>query len=94
MSKTRAEAGQPAAASELNKSPIGIRTASAARAEEACREWIEKLSIRPANKQEAFAQAQDAVKRIGSLSEKAFERAWEIAAPQEWRKPGRRKKQK
>jgi len=78
-------------ASELEAISAGIRTNRAAAAEDACRGWIEELKARPI-KNEAFVQAQAAVKEIGLLSRKAFERAWANSAPADWKHGGRRRK--
>jgi hypothetical protein len=69
----------------------GYRTNKAGAAEEACRQWIAGLNERPTNKEAAFDQARAAVKEIGPLTGKAFERAWASTAPAEWRRGGRRK---
>jgi hypothetical protein len=69
----------------------GIRTVSDETAEGACGEWIAGLPERPRNKETAFADAKDAVANIGTLSYKAFERAWATNARDDWKKPGRRK---
>lgn len=72
--------------------PSGIRTTSAATAEDACRKWLAGLKKRPKNKDTAFADAQAAVANVGSLSRKAFDRAWPASVPLEWLKAGRRSK--
>jgi len=84
----------------VRPAPVGIRPASrgiirtnkAEAAEEACREWIAGLTERPANKDAAFAEAQDAVKQTGPLSRKAFERAWASVVGANWKRGGRRNK--
>jgi hypothetical protein len=84
---------EPAAeASETQASPSGIRTNKAEAAEEACRQWILQLADRPANKDAAFETAKKAVESIGTLSRKAFERAWTVEAPAKWKRPGVRRK--
>jgi hypothetical protein len=69
----------------------GIRTTLEEKAEDACRKWIAQLTERPPNKKTAFEMARDAVKPIGQLSYKAFDRAWATEAPSAWKKGGRRK---
>jgi hypothetical protein len=69
----------------------GTRTNRALAAEEACRQWIAGLKER-LTKDTAFVRAQDAVKEIGPLSRKAFERAWAGSAPADWKRGGRHKK--
>lgn len=76
--------------------PSGIRMKSAANAEEACVTWIRErvkdcllgLSTPPRDKPTAKEEAREVVLKIGKLSDKAFERAWAIAAPAEWKKAG------
>jgi hypothetical protein len=70
--------------------PTGIRTNRQQQAETACEEWIKAQSQRPANKDKAFEAAKRAVKAIGPLSRKAFDRAWARAAPNAWKEPGAR----
>jgi hypothetical protein len=82
----------PTTDSDSSEPPAGIRTNKAAAAEQACRQWIAGLKERPANTDEAFAQARAAVAHIGPLSGRAFERAWARKAPVDWRLGGRRKK--
>jgi hypothetical protein len=72
------------------QSPSGIRTTTAAHAEQECEEWIATLTERPINKDLAFEAAQKAVGN--NLNRKAFERAWAKVAPSEWKAAGRRKK--
>ena len=72
--------------------PSGIQIIRAVDAEGACRDWIANLNERPANKDEAFAEARAAVAGIGPLSRKAFDRAWAAAAPVQWQSAGRRRK--
>jgi hypothetical protein len=79
-------------ASEEN-TPSGIRTNRAAAAEQACGRFISDLTERPANKDTAFKDAKTAVKSIGQLSRKAFERQWAINIRSEWKKAGSRKKE-
>jgi hypothetical protein len=71
--------------------PSGISTNRAKNAEEACLQWLKALTKRPPNKDVAYADAQIAVKDIGPLSRKAFERVWPSAVPIAWLKAGRRK---
>lgn len=80
-----------AATNEEPISPSGTRTNKAEAAEEACRQWLGSLSKRPASKDAAFAQAQAAVKEIGPLSRKAFDREWATSVPAGWKHAGRRK---
>jgi hypothetical protein len=76
---------------EAQAAMSGTRTNRAAAAEQMCRQWIAELKERPI-KDAAFVQAQAAVKEIGRLSRKAFERAWANSAPANWKRGGRRKK--
>jgi hypothetical protein len=71
--------------------PSGIRTTRAKATEVACGDWIGKLTERPRNKDAAFEDAKDAVKHIGPLSRKAFERAWAVRTPSAWKEAGARK---
>jgi hypothetical protein len=84
--------GEPPRAIEATSAPSGVRTNKDEAAETACEEWIAGLKERPANKNEAFEGAKAAVKKIGSLSRKAFERAWAGKAKPGWKIAGRRKK--
>jgi hypothetical protein len=70
---------------------LGIRTTTDESAEAECGKWIAGLTARPRNKETAFETAKAAVANIGQLSRKAFDRAWAIQAPRDWKNPGRRK---
>jgi hypothetical protein len=74
--------------------PSGIRTNREAYAEVECRHWLENLTERPAHKDAAFEAAREAVASVGTLTRKAFDHAWRDAAPDEWKKQGRPRKQK
>jgi hypothetical protein len=62
------------------------------KAERDCEEWIEKLAAdgcKPANKEAVRKMAK---KKFGlRLSGRGFSRAWDKAAPNEWRIPGQRR---
>jgi hypothetical protein len=87
-----ARTGSPGRPAAKSSTPAGFRTTSAVKAEEACKNYIAALKERPQNKETAFAEAVEAVKSIGPLSRKAFERAWHDMAPIEWLNAGRRRK--
>jgi hypothetical protein len=70
----------------------GVRTNRAAAAEKACGQWIARLKERPPNIDTAFKAAKAAMASVGTLSRKAFDRAWASAARAEWKRGGRRKK--
>tara|TARA_R110002110_G_scaffold137735_4_gene323094 strand:- start:849 stop:1472 length:624 start_codon:yes stop_codon:yes gene_type:complete len=56
----------------------------------ACRDWIEALAANgesPDSKDALYAVAQT---RFPQLSRRGFDAAWSQAAPESWRKPGRR----
>jgi hypothetical protein len=71
--------------------PSGIRTTTDENVETACGDWLESLSPQPRNKEAAFEAAKAAVKHIGVLSRKGFDRQWANRAPAGWKQAGRRK---
>lgn len=83
---------EPSVGNAAAPTPSGIRTTSAAKAEDACRKWLAGLEERPKNKNTAFADAKAAIAGGGPLSRKAFDRAWALSLRPEWRTAGRRPK--
>lgn len=65
---------------------------SLANAEHDCREWLKTLNPKtnmPKNRDEMKKSART---KFPGLSQKAFLRAWGSCAPEEWKRPGRKKK--
>ena len=81
------------AALAREKKPETAKTAfvGTVKAETDCRKWIEQKAAAgetPANSSALYSEARE---RFGNnLSRRAFDRAWAAAAPEEWKKPGRK----
>lgn len=89
---TGADASETEGASLADRIPSGVRFMTDKRAEEACNEWLAQQKVAPRNKETAFLEAQEQVKGIGALSRKAFDRSWAKSTPDEWRRPGAKRK--
>ena len=62
--------------------------AGTAGAEARCRTWLESLPVKPIpGKGDLSVQAQ---KKFHGLSRRGFDRAWATAAPDGWKRPGRK----
>ena len=89
------EAGllEPDAIADNNESATSAVTTVGA--ETKCRQWIEERAAAgnaPANRNALFKEAHKKFRK--TLSRRGFDRAWAVAAPDEWKKPGRKSRRR